>query len=427
MKISAGKINQETIILIEHYRPISDEIHEICQDMHKILITRSNHERQRFQKVISIGDKKIESILDRHDFSNVTGVYTPFDEALLDAEKISSHLNLSRNQPAAIACLRNKYLMREVLSKDADLNIDYSLIQSPEDIKCFFDKGHEKMILKPIVGQGSIATKIVAQTDDLERVFDEISEELSKVSESKLLKHAFEIFDCKDYGLGEQMLDPKKSFLAEECLTGKELSVEGIVSKGVFHLLACHQAPDKETNFDDTSFIAPANISDQDQERIRQTLEKAFRIIGVENRTICAEVFLQEDNVTIIEINSRPGGLATVRSVERLSGIHLAREAISMAIGQNPKLDMNPKTSAAGFCAVYPSNTGKLIQINNLNLLIEQDPNFFFHCYFNIGDSIQSEDMGIPYLGYIYCEGENYNEVQHKIENALQQLEFVIQ
>lgn len=411
---------KDTIILVEHQRHIPLEILDLCHDKNTILITRSDKSRHGFDHVISIHDTPIEDIpLEqiKSFFSNgKIGAYTPFEEAVLDCEIIKDLLGLEDSNLAAIHLTRNKYLFRKSLSEDPGLHVDHALVESGDDMMAFFQNGREQAIMKPILGVSSILTNVITQSNGFNILYEMIKLGAKKAQETELVKQAFLPFQYED-----RFFDPTEQFLIEDYMGGKELSVEAVIIDSELTILAVHQAPEKQTELEDTSFIAHAPISDHQKDMIHSAIQQAVSLLGLRNRVICAEVMLT-DTVKLIEINPRPGGLGTVKSVEMLTGVNMHEMSMSLALGNKEPIALTPSVGAYGFCAIYTSQSGILKSVDGID-----SDNIYLHLYYEIGSYLDIDPMDIPYLGYIAVAGDHYDEVNAKIQKAIKQLKITVE
>lgn len=423
-KMNSAK-SKDTLILVEHQRQISQDILDLCANMKTVLITRSTEKRIGFDKVIAINDNPIETIdLEQLKTANLKGsfgAYTPYEEAILDCEKLCKILNLPSNGFKTIHDIRNKFYFRQKLSKSLNLHVHHSLVKSGSDISSFFKNGIKKAIIKPLLGSGSLLTKAVGQSDNHNKLYDEMVTLASKSKKSEYVRHSFYPFTYEN-----EQIDPCHHFLIEECIDGRELSVEAIVVEGSLTILAIHQAATKENRFEDSSFIAPAPLSKNDREQIHNILQETVDIFGLKNRVICAEIMFSK-TPKLIEINLRPGGLDTVKSVEFLSNVHLHKEGILLALGKKSQISIISTDKAYGFLAFYAHKTGIFKGIRNIKSILEKYSPLTLKLYFKKNDKVSSELEDIPYLGYVACYGDNYFLVEKKLKQIVSELDINIE
>jgi len=184
----------------------------------------------------------------------------------------------------------DKYLFKQILSFNKIPQATFIVIKEEEDIPSTLDflrKDFRKCVVKPNSGGSSLGVSIVRDPKDLEKAVSE----------------AFQ-YD--------------KTIIVEEFITGRELSCGVLGNKKLIALSPIEIKP-KNDFFDyEAKYkpgfceeICPAEITEEEDARIRKTALRAFKASGCKG-IARIDVFLKENgDVIVIEINTSPGMTST--------------------------------------------------------------------------------------------------------------------
>ena len=165
----------------------------------------------------------------KHDLKAVLGVD---EESIVLAARLSEVLGLVHNSLESVKLTKDKFLMRNAL-KDAGLKSPwfkrFSVHQAPQE---YLKEISFPCILKPTFLSASQGVVLANSIEEFKRAFEMLSKLLAQ---AEVIKRG-----------GEQA----NWLLVEEFLPGKEVSLEGIVSKGKLKELAIS---DKPETLDDVS------------------------------------------------------------------------------------------------------------------------------------------------------------------------------
>lgn len=158
--------------------------------------------------------------------------------------------------------------------------------------------------------------------------------------------------------------------LVEECVFGREVSVESISYHGEHYVLAI---TDKETTgapyFVETAHHQPSNLPEDIKQKLKHFVPKILDAIGISNGASHAEFKIDNDgNVKFIEIGARGGGdFISYNLVELSTGYDYVKGMIEVALN----LFVEPKIKVSQFAGVYflSKNTSYLKDfiVNNKN------------------------------------------------------------
>src|SRR5437763_1523530 len=105
--------------------------------------------------------------------------------------------------------------------------------------------------------------------------------------------------------------DPaSRSLLVEEFVPGREVAVEGLVSKGVLQVFAIFDKPDPLDGpfFEETIYVTPSRLARTAQKEIAACAQAAVTALGLREGPIHAEVRHNHRGAWLIELAARPIG-----------------------------------------------------------------------------------------------------------------------
>lgn len=221
--------------------------------------------------------------------------------AQLPCALIADDLKLISNcQTQVVTNTRNKLLMRECLRAVSGLDtVRYSLVNTCEDLKAFFEQDIEKAILKPSDGTGSCGVLEVTRAN---------------------LQSAFDY--CRNATTSE--------LIVEEFIGGTEYSVETISRNGVHEVLAITQKTTTGApSFVELAHFQPAPLSVAERDQIETAVATLFNTLGYRTGPGHTEVKLYRDSVYIIETHTRNGGDNIWRMTQLTTGRDMFKETIA--------------------------------------------------------------------------------------------------
>lgn len=290
---------------------------------------------------------------------------------------VANRLGLVANSEECVKKATNKHLMRKCFEKNGDPSPRSVEISGRQDIEnCEFDY---PVICKPTDRSGSRGIYKVNS-----------KKELLDIAE-KSIEYSFE-----------------KKALVEEFAEGQEYSVEYISYKGKHQFLALTKkyttgAP----NFIETGHIEPAPVSEQLLEKVKSVTEHALDSLEVTNGASHTELKIDNDgNIKIIEIGARMGGDFIGSHLVQLStGVDFVKCVIQVAIGEEPQVIRNDKTSHAAVRFVFCESDKKVFAT-----IKKENPSIIVGEHF---DEITDEKVvdSSSRFGYFMLKAEEVDEI----------------
>ncbi len=267
---------------------------------------------------ISITDK--EAIAELCKAESIDGIISNAIEiAVPTMAYVSEACGYNGNSYASACCAVNKRKMREAVRRyDACPQPEFKVLSDEE----YLPKQYP-VIIKPADSSCSNGVTRVDRAEDL----------------NDAIKRA------KDASCSGEVL-------VEECVYGREVSVESISYQGKHYVLT---VTDKETTgapyFVETAHHQPSDLSEGIKQKLRCYVPKILDAIGIRNGASHAEFKIDHDgNVKFIEIGARGGGdFISYSLVELSTGYDYVKGMIEVALN----LFTEPEIKSGRYAGVY--------------------------------------------------------------------------
>jgi biotin carboxylase len=261
------------------------------------------------------------AVIDIRDTSQVAGyarskavdlILAVNEAGVLSAAEASHQLGLPNLSPeAALRCL-HKGMMREAWQQASLPQPGFRRVASVAEIAEASAAIGYPVILKPAMNWGSRGVSRVADANDLPWAINYLSEN-SRGSD----------------------------FVVEQCISGVEMTIEGLVKDGAAQILA---QSDKEPQEHPKYRVAmalnyPARFADWQLQRAADVISGAVRALGIENGAFHCECMVNESDVFLVEMGGRPGGGHIFgQIVESASGVCMPQALALLMLGENPDI-----------------------------------------------------------------------------------------
>lgn len=299
----------------------------------------------KMTRFYDIDIKDIDKIYSIAKELNPVGVSTiASDLANITVHKLASRLNLPHNSEHCLKVSTNKFAMRKELYNHKILCPKF-LITDTDNID--IQNMNFPIIVKPTDRSGSRA--------------------ITKVNDISELKEA--INRARDISF-------EKRAIVEEYIEGNEYSAECISQNGVHYLLnITKKFTTGSPHFIETGHLEPAGLSNEDIEKIRDTIFKSLDALDIKMGASHSEFkYNSKDKIVhIIEIGSRMGGDFIGSSLVRFStGYDYLKMVIDCAVGNDilVKKTLSPVYPYVCVKYCFDYNDIKLIQsIDSKNII----------------------------------------------------------
>lgn len=336
------------------------------------------------------------------------GVITFWDRDVVLIAEIAKQLGLVGCEQQAAKIVRNKWEMRSVFREKNVPHPQFRLVRSIDDLEKAIEELEFPLIIKPV---GASASKGVFK----------INNRSESIETYNMLKvHATSRNDMMfSFNPGE--------YIVEEYMAGKEVSVEGLISKGVIKYAGITEKwVDKY--FEEYMHAFPARLDARLEEEIYKVTSEAIRAIGLNNCGFHGEIMITNEGCKVVEINGRIGGdFIPTHLIPISNGIDLVESNLKLVMGE----DFHYETEhGKGACVkfIIADHPGTVIEWQGINEVKGMK---------GIIDFVIEKEVGCyvgfpPYtfhdtrIAYIIAEGENTDEAIINAENALNKVRCII-
>ena len=327
------------------------------------------------------------------------------DRATPTAALACRELGLLYNSPQAVEACRDKHASRMRL-KAAGLKVPafrrFSLAENPQTLS---PRIEYPCVLKPL---GLSASRGVIRADGPEE-FCRAFERIRRL----LLSPDVQVLQEETSG----------SLQVETYIEGTEFALEGLLDQGYLKVLALFEKPDPLEGpfFEETIYITPSRLAEDDQKRIVAQIESATRALGLCHGPIHAEVRLNRAGVWILEVAARSIGGLCSRSLRFAGGMSLEELIIRHALGQNVK-GVSRESVASGVMMI-PIPEGGLFEGVEGVAEARRTPGVE-----EIRITAKSRQKVVPlpegasYLGFIFARAESPAQVEQALRKSHQHL-----
>jgi biotin carboxylase len=356
--------------------------------------------------------REVAAFARRHPLSAVVPVD---DRTTVVGAAIATALGLPANSVAAVSATRNKYEMREALTRAGVPSPPYSLFTLADDPARAAREAPYPCVLKPTM---LAASRGVIRADD----------EAEFVAAFRRIEAILRTPEVAALGAGADQI------LVEGFIPGKEVALEGLLVRGVLHVLALFDKPDPLDGpfFEETIYVTPSRLPADAQTAIGELTAWAARALGLKEGPVHAELRVNEGGPWLIEIAARSIGGLCSRTLRFGTGLSLEELILRHALGiEIESLERAPSPSGrvpgpAGVMMIPIPQAGVLEAVRGQEAAKAVDGIEEITMTTHVGQELVPLPEGSRYLGFIFARGETTEGVEAALREAHRRLEFVI-
>jgi biotin carboxylase len=321
----------------------------------------SDFDKQYFDHIITADpfdtDSAVESVCEFQKKYRIEGCLTRFESYVPVAAKICKKLMLKGTSLKSAMNARDKLMMREALSKAGVPQPKFMRIRNISDLKKAASILGYPFLIKPLSGAKSRFIKKIVRPADIKPCFKIVSKGCKESSTTLFRNYS-----------GIRSNNFKKEFIAEECITGKQVTTTSFISNGkITHIAVADLITAQDLGIDAFYLISrttPSLLPDSIQKDICKISSDAIKALGLDNTPVHPELILTKEGPKILEVAARIGGYRTDMTIQAF-GIKLNEIAIKIALGEQIIID---KKSSNGSTAVevWPTCSGIIKEFQNL-------------------------------------------------------------
>lgn len=334
----------------------------------------------------------------------------PVDEdTAVVAASIARALGLKHNSVESVRAAKNKYLMRERLSRAGVRVPRYWHFKLDDDLAEIASRVSYPCVVKPVF----LSTSRGVMRADTEEEF------------RAALKRLEAILDRAD--LIKRGGAAARDVLAEEFIPGCEVALEGLLSYDRLRVLSLFDKPDPLDGpfFEETIYVTPSRFSAEVQKQIAETTQAATRAMGLTRGPVHAELRVNQQGVWVIEVAARAIGGLCARTLRFGEGVSLEELILRHALDRDVE-SLERESCAAGVMMIPVPRAGVLRGVRGLDEAKSLPDIEDIIISAHITQLIAPPPEGASYLGFIFSRAETPYAAEAALRQAHNRLEFVI-
>lgn len=392
-----------------HY-PLKQLMEYLFAVGHKIVFAKNNNDNlNEFDKyaedIIDVDVYNIDSLLIEvtayKERNRIDAIVTVNEYVVEQTAILCSVLGLKGLDVGAAKRCRNKYLTRFCLSNSGIEQPKFELVRKPEDLYEMADKLGYPFIVKPMNFAGSCA---VTKVED-ETVLNKIVKNLYDIKKNAPSNEHF-IDQIKDY------------WLAEQYLSGAEITVECVVDKGEAHIIAIH---DKMVLNDSDDFleqyaVTPSpRLSEEIQLKIVKQSKEILKALEYDNGVAHIEYRVDGDKLGLLEVNARIGGVLIAASAYNSTKVNLSECLVKISLDEEIIIDIRERIPTA-FCTAF-TGVGHVKSIRGIEEAKRMNGLVYMDQWIKTGDQIENKMDGYGIV--LMYQGQDSNEAYKRASTAV--------
>lgn len=317
---------------------------------------------------------------------SIDNVFSLTEFQLENAARLRENLKLVGDYTQVTINTRDKYKTRLQLDKYKIPNIRYEKCRTEDLLDVYRLKMPKKCVIKPLDLTGSIGVQKVNSEEDI----------IDFLSTYK--KH--------------DMLSGQESFLLEEFIEGKEISVEGFVIEKKFHLIGITEKfTTGEPYFIEIGHRLPMQINDKSLEMaIINYTEACIQALGITQGPIHEELRLSKSGPLLIEIHTRYGGDNITELISNVYGLNIYELYYKTLLEEEIyNFTANPKR----ICQIkfFFTNEGCIEKLIVDEDLLQKTEIKKFTIHKKVGDIIEAYPHRLASIGSVIFQADNYEAI----------------
>lgn len=231
----------------------------------------------------------------------------------------------------------------------------------------------------------------------------------------------------RDPDIAHKRADVAGLMLIESFIPGREVAFEGLMQAGALHALAIFDKPEPLDGpyFAETIYVTPSRATPAEQRAIAEAVAQAARAIGLGEGPVHAELRLSADGPVVIELAARPIGGLCNRSLRFAGGTTLAELILAHAAGR-ALAETERAGGASGVYMLPVPAAGVVRAIAGVDAARGVTGVTDVAITARIGDRVLPLPEGNTYMGFIFAEAGEPDEVIASLTRAARAIDFDI-
>lgn len=355
--------------------------------------------------------KTVAAVQELRKTEQIDGVITFVEHSVPTASAVAQLLGLPFISEATSVLARDKYAMRRAFSQHGIPCPQFELAPTLPEAKAIAKSIGYPVVLKPIIGGGSMFIRRVDSEAELEQHFATIQQ------------GAWNGFDY-DPLYASTYQNYQGSILIESYVEGGEVSLESIIVNHQTHVLAIHDKPLPMTGpfFEEVYFTTPSRLDARYQDELEFWTHKAHEAIGIHLGATHTEFRLPADGPPIIlETAARMGGGPIYRSVLSTTGIDMVHAIMDLSLGNAPDLEIHQQIPT-GFRLFFAESEGIITDIQGVDEIAQNPHVVEIELYKQAGDRVLLPPRIFQAHGHMIVQASSLENLDQTVNDLTQKL-----
>ncbi|MBO8195991.1 ATP-grasp domain-containing protein [Streptomyces oryzae] len=249
---------------------------------------------------------------------------------------------------------RDKWRMRQAFTEGGVPQPRHGLAHSLDEARELARHTGFPLVMKPVLGTGSMFVRSVADEDELAAYFETFR------------TGAWDGFTYDPLHEAAQR-EYEGGLLLEEFVPGTEICVESVVHEGATTTLAIHDKPlPTGPTFEEVYACTPTRLPAATVKAVEEATAAVHRALDIRTGATHVEFRLRgaehdpagPPQPVVLEAAARMGGGPIYRSVQLSTGVDMVAAVLDLARGRAPHLDPRPEPTPVGFWNIFPKQAG---------------------------------------------------------------------
>lgn len=215
----------------------------------------------------------------------------------------------------------------------------------------------------------------------------------------------------------------RESLLVEAFIPGQEVALEGLLIAGRLKLLALFDKPDPLHGpfFEETLFVTPSRHCVATQARVIDQVQRAAAALGLAHGPVHAELRVDGESVTLLELAPRSIGGLCARSLRFAPGMSEEELILRQALGW-PVHNFSRETRASGVMMIPIPGAGILRGVDGVDAARQVSGIDDVVIAMGVGELLVPLPEGDRYLGFLFASANEAQEVEMALRRAHERL-----
>ncbi|WP_328395219.1 ATP-grasp domain-containing protein [Streptomyces sp. NBC_00390] len=276
-----------------------------------------------------------------------SAVVTFAEAPVPSAARVAAEFGLPSVSERTARLARDKWVMREAFAAGGVPQPRYGIAHSLDEAREIARHTGFPLVMKPVLGTGSMFVRSVDDEDELAEHFD------------FFLKGAWDGFTY-DPLHSSAHAEYEGGLLLEEFVPGAEICVESLVHDGTTRTLAIHDKPlPTGPTFEEVYACTPTRLPEATVRAVEEATVAVHAALGITTGATHVEFRLRGDaEPVVLEAAARMGGGPIYRSVLLSTGVDMVEAILDLASGRAPRIEPKERATPVGFWNIFPDKAG---------------------------------------------------------------------